>query len=458
MTSPKLAKSTRSGRIYTHPLTQAEVPSVTTILGQIGKADALKWWAAGEVAKYAVANRATWENLDQQAAVDLLKREPLRSLDRAANRGTDVHSLAETLGNTGTLPEWADHLDGYVQALKKFWAEHQPIPVLVERTVFGDGYAGSFDLLCRLPIYGDDLVILDYKTSKAVYPDTAAQLAAYANAAEYHDSENNTMSKMPPVQRGVVIRLGGDGEYEMVEMHLYHGYELFLGALAVWQAQRNQLMVGKVINLPGSEQRELMRDEIRARVTNLAEHDAGLVEQLRLRWPVGVPTLAESSDHTAQQLSMVLSVLTEVERENDVPFAAVPTKAGQGQKKTKTPKPKKPKQPTPPDEANTPPNADAIELLRSSVESATAESRAAMRTTVEEALRAGFKMSLQQDPTWHRYLAAILVWSHVSNDATRRTLINTLEATGKTGTPGEIIAQLTYNEIERLVNGAKQQN
>ena len=102
MTSPKLATTTTKGRMYTHPTTGASFPSVTTVLGVVGKGDALKHWAAGEVAKYAVKMKDTWLALDDQAAVDLLKREPLRSLDRAASRGTDVHAIAEAYARTGT--------------------------------------------------------------------------------------------------------------------------------------------------------------------------------------------------------------------------------------------------------------------------------------------------------------------------------------------------------------------
>ena len=68
MTSPKLATTTARGRLYTHPTTGAQYPSVTTVLGVVGKGDALKHWAAGEVAKYAVKMKETWLALDDQAA------------------------------------------------------------------------------------------------------------------------------------------------------------------------------------------------------------------------------------------------------------------------------------------------------------------------------------------------------------------------------------------------------
>lgn len=451
MTQPKLAKSTRTGRRYTHPITHIEVPSVTTILGQIGKAEALKWWAAGEVAKYAVTNRETWQNLDTQAAVDLLKREPLRSLGRAADRGSDVHALAEALATTGQMPEWADHLNGYVAALEAFWRDHQPEPILVEATVFGDGYAGSFDLMCRLPIYGDETVILDYKTSKAVYGDTAAQLAAYANADEYHDPSTGEMKRVPPVHRGVVVRLGGDGMYEMVEMHLFHGYELFHGALEVWNAQQNQLIVGRVTEVAGRDKIDALRAEVVARIANIRELRPEVLEALRDSWPPGVPTLAQSTDHTSHQLQLVLSVVTQVELDHEVPFGPAPTPKKPPQKKTKTTKPKKTEPSS--DEANQPVGEGAIQLLRDSIATADEITREAMKNTVTEALSAGFKMSLQQNPTNHRYLAALLAWVHIQQDPTRGTLMTTLAKTGKTGTHGEIIAQLTYQQIRALLDG-----
>jgi hypothetical protein len=64
---------------------------------------------------------------------------------------------------------------------EQFLREHKPEPIGVEVTVYSPlmGYAGTCDLPCRI---GELTWLLDWKTSKGVYGETALQLAAYALA------------------------------------------------------------------------------------------------------------------------------------------------------------------------------------------------------------------------------------------------------------------------------------
>lgn len=322
MTSPKLATTTARGRLYTHPATGEQYPSVTTILNVVGKGDALKHWAASEVAKYAVKNKASWLTLDDQAAVDLLKREPLRSLDRAASRGTDVHAIAEAYARTGTLPVWADEIGGYVEALRLFFAEYQPTPVLIEATVFNPvvQYAGSFDMVCKLPQFGDDLVILDYKTSKAIYPEVAAQLSAYAFAQQYID-ESGTVQPMPEIKRGVAVRFAIDGTYEVIECDIEKGWQYFQAVRAVHNLPPKPLLIGRM-NTPliDPAARDEKADNLRKRINYIKDNHQEALQQLLLLWSPTMPTFKSDHVHTMQQLNEINMLITQIEADHTVPF------------------------------------------------------------------------------------------------------------------------------------------
>ena len=322
MTSPKLATTTARGRLYTHPTTGAQYPSVTTVLGVVGKGDALKHWAAGEVAKYAVKMKETWLALDDQAAVDLLKREPLRSLDRAASRGTDVHAIAEAYARTGTLPVWADAIGGYVEALRAFFADHQPIPVFIEQTVFNDkiGYAGSFDMICKMPQFGDDLVILDYKTSKAVYPEVAAQLAAYAFGEEMLDDDGKAQP-MPEIKHGVVVRFAIDGSYEVVGCDINLGWEYFKAAKHLHSMTPKQMLLGRMPSPTADPDEQPRRaDNLRKRITYIKDNYPAALQELVQQWSPSMPTMKSDHVHTMQQLNEINQLVTRIEAAHTVAF------------------------------------------------------------------------------------------------------------------------------------------
>lgn len=326
MTNPKLATTSAfGGRSYEHPVSGLSYPSVTTVLNTIGKGDALKHWAANIVAEYAVKNKATWIALDDAAAIDLLKREPMRSLDRASNRGTNVHAIAEAYATTGSMPEWADSIDGYVKALKLFFEDHRPEPVLIESTVFNEevGYAGSFDLVCKLDAFPDALVMLDYKTSKAIYPDTAAQLAAYAFAPEYADI-NSKIHPMPKCDRAVIVRFASDGTYEVKEADLQAGWTYFKAVRVLHDLPTKDLLIkGKVRAVEVEpEKRDALATWLRARVLNIKENFPDALQQLIKSWSPMLPTFKSEHVHTMTELATIERMLNEIEGEHSIPFVA----------------------------------------------------------------------------------------------------------------------------------------
>jgi hypothetical protein len=405
MTSPKLATTTNRGRMYTHPTTGATYPSVTTVLGTVGKGDALKHWAALEVAKYAVKNRETWQNLDPQAAVDLLKREPLRFLDRAASRGTDVHALAETYAKTGTMPDYANEIGGYVDALLAFFKQHQPEPVLVEATVFDSevGFAGSFDMVCKLPALGDGLVILDYKTSKAIYPEVAAQLAAYAHAEQYI-TDDGSVHAMPNIDKGVAVRFAADGEFEVIECDIEEGWRYFQQVRKVYDINTKGFLLGKVQPpIIDDSARTDRKDKLVARINNIKDTTPAALKDAAAQWPVGIPTFKSDHTHTMNELVAIERMLDKVEGDHNVPFGNMPIT-----KTTPKPPPKPVQVAALPSEGVTV-DEQHIADLRTRLNKSTTKIKEAAKTLAKEASANKTPISLTAKPSMRRYLLAQLM-------------------------------------------------
>lgn len=199
------------GRGHGYTIDGQKVPGVTSILGVLGK-PALINWAAETTAGYAVDH---WEDLaDQPPSKRLaqLMKARYQDLDQAANRGTEVHNLAER-HMRGEEIEIPDELDGHVAAYEQFVEDWQPQAIGIELVIANRsiGYCGTTDLVARL---GDGQVWLtDWKTSRSgIFPETAMQLAAYLHAEVYLDQDGaeQPMANLG-VQRVGAIHLRADG-------------------------------------------------------------------------------------------------------------------------------------------------------------------------------------------------------------------------------------------------------
>jgi hypothetical protein len=176
---------------HQYRLDKKPVPGVTTLIKKGLPAEALMYWSARTVAEFVAHNPADVEQLramGEGPMVAALKNVPWQKRDEAAVRGTDVHALAEQVvhGVDVEVPEHLlAHVRGYVDWLDAFKVE----PVLTERSVGNRAhwYAGRFDLIADM---GGYRWLLDVKTSKNVYGQTAIQCAAYAHAEFYVDDDD----------------------------------------------------------------------------------------------------------------------------------------------------------------------------------------------------------------------------------------------------------------------------
>lgn len=180
MTTPALAENVKGrGRHYRHPLTGELVPSITNCISILDK-PALPRWAAKLVAENAWKMRHSLAEMGELECVDVLKGSPWRNSGRAAERGTSVHDYLDAMANGRTVVLEGEALT-YKKGADDFLERYNPEFHLTEFTVFGDGYAGTADAMLFL---NGRLFVADYKTSKALYPEIALQLAAIRHAKE----------------------------------------------------------------------------------------------------------------------------------------------------------------------------------------------------------------------------------------------------------------------------------
>lgn len=206
---------------------------VTTLLGNGLPAPALMKWAGNTVAGCALDERDVWEPLAERsrdAAFEYLKTAPDRDRDEAANRGTDVHNLAEKLGQ-GEEVHVPDELLGHVDAYLQFIADWEPELEMVEvvGANFTRNYYGKFDLLARLKGWFPDeperaaRILIDIKTSRSgPYEKDALQLTAYRHfeVIAEPDEQGNcfNLEEMPEVDGCAVLKLSAE-EYRLVPVN-----------------------------------------------------------------------------------------------------------------------------------------------------------------------------------------------------------------------------------------------
>ena len=167
------------------------VPGVTTILGVLDK-PAIPKWAASQVAEYIADNPDAVQHLRDMGRgpmVQALKEIPWQKRDTAGARGNVLHDYAEQLLNGDEIDVAEEHV-GVMESALRFMDDWQIKPLLVEFPCASreHQWAGTGDLVAeyRRPDTGEEgTAIFDWKSGKAIYPEFAWQLNAYAHA-EFH--------------------------------------------------------------------------------------------------------------------------------------------------------------------------------------------------------------------------------------------------------------------------------
>lgn len=132
--------------------------------------------------------------------------------DKAAQKGTDIHGLADLVVRNQPIPVMADHIRDAVKAYAEWWAASgwtlrtsEAMLINVEMQ-----YGGTLDLLARDK--DGRTVLADIKTG-GVYKEAVLQLAAYSGAEKIETDAG--IYAMPTVDRHVILNVTADGVREI---------------------------------------------------------------------------------------------------------------------------------------------------------------------------------------------------------------------------------------------------
>lgn len=244
-------KKVDRGTWHSYTIDGKRAVGVTTALKGIPK-DALVPWAAKEVATYVVDNiydvKRMLDSGGPLPTIEFLKGIPNQKRDTAAVRGTEVHALAEKYIR-GEEIEVDDALRPYVDGYAAFIKDWNPVSLHEEIVVASRKhlYAGTLDSIQDIPTLGRCLV--DYKTGKGVYGQTALQVAAYRYAEVYLDAEGNEQP-MVPVDKTFVLHIQPDA-YDLVPLTADEfAFENYLKAQANYLANVQSRKLDKLLGLP----------------------------------------------------------------------------------------------------------------------------------------------------------------------------------------------------------------
>lgn len=190
-----------SSRFY--EIEERRYPSVTTILGVVPKPWMGPWSAKMERELVVRASADLYEDLPKNAPAmsrpayitSLTERlgkvkAYVREVEKATDIGSQAHGRVEWINRTaagqvaGPEPHCVKEALWASMAYED-WLRQNNVKVLhVEQTLWhGDlGYAGTADFIGTLD---GKLTLFDLKTSKAIYPESHLQVAAYAKAYEW---------------------------------------------------------------------------------------------------------------------------------------------------------------------------------------------------------------------------------------------------------------------------------
>lgn len=169
-----------------------ELPNVTTITNVLDKPALVGW--AERVGIEAMRNNVEGfldapgvQYLDKEQWLDECaanaKGATRRTVDTAAEVGTGIHAAIEEVLKRTSVPNIPVE---YQQAMANFaaWYNQSNIKELTlsETMVYSKTYRYGGTLDAIGVTHDDQLILLDWKTSNGLYPETALQLAAYCQA------------------------------------------------------------------------------------------------------------------------------------------------------------------------------------------------------------------------------------------------------------------------------------
>jgi hypothetical protein len=182
-----------------------------------------RWRCANFVAEHL----ATLGNLPPAALHETIATEPKRDLNRAADRGTDVHTIMATLlAGAGVIPGLVPNAAEYLDICHQLAAELGATPLFVETVAISRRYGigGTFDICARLG--NGDVALIDWKSrsvdsNHGAYPEEACQVGFYGTADYWIIDCDGVPTRIavPHIDYGLVVSIKPDS-YELYPIDL----------------------------------------------------------------------------------------------------------------------------------------------------------------------------------------------------------------------------------------------
>jgi len=190
------------------------IPGVTTVIGLLGKPALIHWaWKLGK------------DGIDYR-----------RERDGAASIGTLAHYLIEC-DIKGVEPDTTEYSKTQIDkaenaflnwlSWKDTFGKFRVVGSEIQLTDEEHGYGGTSDLIVKKD---NEYILIDFKTSKAIYPEMTYQLAAYRNLWNINNPDKQIM-------KCYILRISKEGEnFESKAFgNLSDEYNLFLHLLEVYK-------------------------------------------------------------------------------------------------------------------------------------------------------------------------------------------------------------------------------
>jgi hypothetical protein len=187
-------------RLHSYKVGEEIVPSATKVLGVISKPALVPWalkmgveWFEGKVFKdeesSANGTHVYKSPLGLDSIIKGIKSAHRQTSTSAINIGTITHDWVEDAINFhikgGVIPELPTQEEALnsIDAFKAWVQENDIEWISAEEKLYHrkHKYAGTVDALANI---NGEYCVIDWKTSKAVYPEYHLQVAAYAKAVE----------------------------------------------------------------------------------------------------------------------------------------------------------------------------------------------------------------------------------------------------------------------------------
>lgn len=233
--------------------------SVTSLTSLLPKN--LTWWAGNAVADCAVFRKDEWANFDTDLErYEYIRRAHDRIKDKAANLGSEVHKFVEAVNLGKPVPAFPLPVKARMASFQKFMDDFAPRIEAAEVKVYNrdHGYAGTADMILEID---GRLAVVDLKTSRSIWPESALQVAAYSRANflvadPFHPGAQQVNKRgqkrtytwtgppedeipMPRIDVGYVLHVRDDG-YTLHEVtDLDEAFQMFLALMPVDRWERD---------------------------------------------------------------------------------------------------------------------------------------------------------------------------------------------------------------------------